>query len=236
MIRKPTWESIPTIPAPPPDEIDVDVDADMRASSHSIPGSPDVHIVREVAGLQVVTDALLRQLLDEIAGMRKDISHVASEVTSIKSTQERTGGQVRRLCDFQQIQLNNSDRNNGMAGLIILIVEDEPDVLGSTKRMLERAGATVHSARSALEAIDVIGRLSETGLDSALIDLRLGADDIGGIQVAVHLRQYHRECRRVAITGGTDESLPRGLFHAVASKPIEIGDLRRLIWPDLAAE
>ncbi len=62
----------------------------------------------------------------------------------------------------------------------VLIVDDEPVVLKSTRRMLERAGYTVSTVETGEAALELLRREGDT-IDMVLLDLTL--PDIDGAEV-----------------------------------------------------
>lgn len=71
-------------------------------------------------------------------------------------------------------------------GVAVLLVEDDPETLESTGRILRYFGAEVHEATTGVAALDVV---RSQPLDLALIDNRL--PDISGLDVAKVFRAEH---------------------------------------------
>ncbi len=119
-----------------------------------------------------------------------------------------------------------------LAGIIVLIVDDEADARSVVARSLENAGATVHAAPSAAEALALLERerphvlISDIGMPGedgyALIrSVRsLGAEQ-GGHVPAIALTAYARtEDRMKAILAG---------FQMHVAKPVEIAELLAMV-------
>lgn len=119
-----------------------------------------------------------------------------------------------------------------VAGVRVLIVDDEPDSQDLVKRLLEDAGARVTTAGSASEALTLIERerpdvlVSDVGMPgqdgySLLRTLRARPVDQGGATVAVALTAYARpEDRAEAMRAG---------FQYHISKPLEPAALLSIV-------
>ena len=110
-----------------------------------------------------------------------------------------------------------------LAGLRVLCVDDEPDVLASTKALIERWGACVTAAASA-EEVDGIS----DSWDVVLADLRLGGDS--GLELLKRLQG--RAHLRVLITATPVEALKNFLVAEgirLFSKPIEPAALKSVL-------
>jgi DNA-binding NarL/FixJ family response regulator len=80
----------------------------------------------------------------------------------------------------------------------ILLVEDEVDSREALARALTRAGYTCFAVGSADEARVVAER--ETDLDAAILDVKLGADDLAGVLLVKPLREAFPGIAVVVIT------------------------------------
>ena len=77
-----------------------------------------------------------------------------------------------------------------LSGLRILVVDDEPEFLGSLGQLLLNSGNQVVIAHSATDAIQMLEE--GHGFDVVLLDLLMPSwtgNSFGGIEVAVHVRQ-----------------------------------------------
>jgi CheY-like chemotaxis protein len=107
----------------------------------------------------------------------------------------------------------------------LLIVDDDDDLSRVLTRALDRAGYTIHRARTGNEALALIPHVAR--LDAAVVDLVLpGA---GGLDVVRSVRSAFPRCRIVAITGLAEPALERA-FHAAGAdaflaKPVELSQL-----------
>jgi DNA-binding NarL/FixJ family response regulator len=80
----------------------------------------------------------------------------------------------------------------------ILLVEDEVDSREALARALTRAGYTCFAVESADEARVAAAR--ETDLDAAVLDVKLGADDLAGVLLVKPLREAFPGIAVVVIT------------------------------------
>ncbi|MBI2236793.1 MAG: PAS domain S-box protein [Magnetospirillum sp.] len=122
------------------------------------------------------------------------------------------------------------------ASAAIVVIDDEPDVLDSTRLLLESWGHTVLSGTS---ADDVVARLAELGRepDLVLADYRLRNGDTGGQAVARVESQLEGRVPAIILTGDTAperlqqaKALGYGLLH----KPVQPEALRTAIDEALA--
>ncbi|MBK9324806.1 MAG: response regulator [Hydrogenophilales bacterium] len=72
----------------------------------------------------------------------------------------------------------------------LLIVEDEPRYLESTRLLVSQY---VHSIDSAVTGAQAFALLARRGYDLALLDLRL--PDASGHDIMAYIRQHHPDCR-----------------------------------------
>lgn len=81
-------------------------------------------------------------------------------------------------------------------GKCVLVVDDEPDMLRMTKKILEAEGLLVHTASSAPEAI---GKLKTGGYDAVLCDVEMGPAK--GFSVREKLLELNSKAGFVFTTG-----------------------------------
>jgi two-component system response regulator HydG len=107
----------------------------------------------------------------------------------------------------------------------VLLVDDEPLLLRSLKRVLERAGYEIALAESVAEAEPY---LTDPRLDAVLVDLLLGP--VSGLQLLEHIKNVRPEIEVIVMTGhGSIESavgcIRRGAFDYL-EKPFD--DVHRI--------
>jgi len=83
-----------------------------------------------------------------------------------------------------------------LAGLSVLVVDDDADTLDLTRTMLERAGAMTIAASNAEEALDVIGKNT---FDLVVSDIGLPRQD--GLSLMREIRASGNDVPAVAVTG-----------------------------------
>jgi len=128
-------------------------------------------------------------------------------------------------------------RDRLLAGVTVLVVDDEPDIRDLLACTLEEAGAIPTTAENADEAVDLLARqpvdvlladLGMPGKDGYYLMARLGSDGAAtrpGTAIAVTAFTAERDRRRVAAAG----------FDHHVSKPIDFDALLRLIGESVAA-
>ncbi|QHQ36508.1 ATP-binding response regulator [Algicella marina] len=130
-----------------------------------------------------------------------------------------------------------SPRNQDM-DLIVLIIENDPNVLFATTQMLESWGASVlgaDSTEAALKLVDEIGMAP----DIILADYQLDDDDNGMKSIRAIRSGTGTDIPAIMITANREESLlTAGSIHrfSVLTKPVQPSRLRSLIdWKTRAA-
>ena len=128
------------------------------------------------------------------------------------------------------------DRQTGrqrLAGVKVLVVDDEPDACEAVRLVLEDHGAFVHTAASATEALEIM-----RGQQPDVIVADLAMPDRDGYELIrdVRTQSGDRDVPAVALTAYTDAARGPALtagFHQFSSKPIRPEDLITLV-EDLA--
>ena len=112
---------------------------------------------------------------------------------------------------------------HNLAGIHVLLVDDNEDALDIFGVYLRRLGALVTVAHNGAEALAV---LTETRADVIVTDLSM--PEMGGIELVVRLREYHGEDTHptpvIAVTGFPDHYGPTVAedtgFRAFLVKPV----------------
>jgi two-component system response regulator HydG len=111
-----------------------------------------------------------------------------------------------------------------MNGPRILVVEDDPEMLGLLQRHLESEGFSVHTAASVPGAVDALRREE---YDVILTDLVMDGD--GGMEVLAAAREHRPDTRVLLMTAfGTLESAIEAMRHGVydyLTKPFKLGEV-----------
>jgi DNA-binding NtrC family response regulator len=82
----------------------------------------------------------------------------------------------------------------------ILIIDDEPEILGSLSRLLRHPGYNIHSASTAGEAL---AAAADHDLDLIICDYMLGPE-INGVQLMGRILEKRKEALCILITGYAD--------------------------------
>ncbi|MFM2240588.1 MAG: hypothetical protein RJA69_1962 [Pseudomonadota bacterium] len=121
-------------------------------------------------------------------------------------------------------------------GTFVAVIDDDPEILRSTRMMLESCGADVFTAISSGEAIHHLGRNGRCP-DVLISDFRLGAED--GIAAIHKVREeFNQDIPALLITGDTSAELVsvfRDSGLQVLHKPISGDKLLKAV-RDLSAE
>jgi ActR/RegA family two-component response regulator len=111
------------------------------------------------------------------------------------------------------------DNNGKLAGLLILIAEDDGLIAEDLRISIEREGAEVHLATTVVQALMLLDRIA---VDGAILDCRLVNDASTAVADALKRRQIPY----VVVTGYAAEVLPVELRGApYLAKPFRSKDL-----------
>jgi two-component system, LuxR family, response regulator FixJ len=105
------------------------------------------------------------------------------------------------------------------AGSTVYVVDDDADVLGSLRFLLEADGFEVRTFRNGAALLNAVG---PTGVDCFVLDYKM--PDLNGIELAVRLRNLQIAAPVILITGYVDENISKraaaaGVQH-VLEKPL----------------
>ncbi len=109
-----------------------------------------------------------------------------------------------------------------------MVVDDEPLVCKSLKRLLGKAGYDVEAFTDSRIAVE---ELSNKHFDIIITDLMM--DNIDGLKILEIVKEKYPDIKVVIITGyieklTADEAAEKGAF-AFVSKPFRIDDLKQII-------
>lgn len=110
----------------------------------------------------------------------------------------------------------------------IMVVDDEPLVCKSLKRLLGKAGYDVEAFTDSRIAVE---ELNNKHFDIIITDLMM--DNIDGLQLLAIVREKYPDIKVVIITGyieklTAEEASEKGAF-AFVSKPFRIDDIKQII-------
>jgi CheY-like chemotaxis protein len=143
----------------------------------------------------------------------------------------RADGQADDQADEQADEQGETLRtgaHDDLAGLRVLVVDDEAQVRSSMRLLLEQVGCTVFTADGTPQARDIA---RTEALDAVLSDLRLRAGD-DGLQVLRTLRPLQPGALFALITGDTAPERIRQAEQAgvpLLHKPVPLSRLRTLL-------
>ena len=111
----------------------------------------------------------------------------------------------------------------------ILVVDDEPAILFTLRRILEHAGFEVHTAENGLEGLSQFRRGPWD-----LVTLDRSMPGMNGEEVAAEMRRLVPNVPLILITGFPNAILQPGLFNAILAKPFRSAELLERIAQVLA--
>lgn len=117
------------------------------------------------------------------------------------------------------------ENNTSHAIATILLVDDEPSVLSSLKRLLRPFGYRVFSAESGAAGLEVMSR---EPVDLVISDMRM--PEMNGAQFLEHCQKNYPGAMRILLTGYSDmestiDAINNGKLHRYMSKPWEDHDI-----------
>ncbi|GAB4532513.1 MAG: hybrid sensor histidine kinase/response regulator [Roseibium sp.] len=133
--------------------------------------------------------------------------------------------------EITSITTTDLSKPSGDMDVIVLIVENNPDVLFATARKIEAWGGSVLTAASTAEALE---QVQELGMppDIILADYQLDGDD-NGVKTIVDLRRATKsDIPAIMITANREETLvdeAREHGFTILTKPVQLSRLRPLI-------
>ncbi|POF28323.1 hybrid sensor histidine kinase/response regulator [Roseibium marinum] len=139
-------------------------------------------------------------------------------------------------CSQPPVEIENMERSvfskpSSDMDVIVLIVENNPDVLFATARKIEAWGGSVLTAASTAEALDQVRELGMAP-DIILADYQLDGGD-NGVKTIVNLRRETKsDIPAIMITANREDSLVNeSLKHhfTILTKPVQLSRLRPLI-------
>ncbi len=140
---------------------------------------------------------------------------------------ERTPREVRRSNHQKQTIA-------GTAQGRVLLMDDEPAIRSSVRRMLQRIGYEVVVAENGAEAIRCYSEAVEAGqpFDAVLLDLTIPGG-MGGKETIQRLREVDRDVRAIVSSGYSNDPIMAEFenygFKGVIAKPYEFDTLRRVL-------
>lgn len=110
----------------------------------------------------------------------------------------------------------------------VLVVDDQPQVVGILRDLLQHFGYDTSSAASAEEAFAAIARVRP---HVVFLDLQLPG--ISGLEALLYFRQHHPEVPVIVVTGNPEHEMARqaragGAFEVIA-KPFSLIALKNLV-------
>ena len=118
-----------------------------------------------------------------------------------------------------------------LAGVSILVVEDDPDTRDLVHRLLESYGAAVTAAASALEALDLLERQTPRIMVSDI-----GLPDVDGYELMQRIRSRNDALARIPAIALTAFAKPedrtrvlRAGYNAHLSKPVDSAELAAMV-------
>jgi DNA-binding NtrC family response regulator len=115
----------------------------------------------------------------------------------------------------------------------IMVVDDEPDVLITTKKMLEHNGYSAHTFDSPIEAIEHIKDLGCRECTLVVSDVRM--PDMSGFELVRHLKELRPEIKVILMTAfriHKEEAqivLPFTKVDAFLNKPFNMAELIEVV-------
>jgi two-component system, response regulator, stage 0 sporulation protein F len=112
----------------------------------------------------------------------------------------------------------------------MLIVDDESDIREFAKNFFKKRGIDVLTASSGIQALDLITKEAPA---LVLLDVRLGPNEMSGIEILRELRKAHNNVKVVMVTGIEDpETIKDANALGVVNyihKPLILDELEKIV-------
>ena len=106
----------------------------------------------------------------------------------------------------------------------LLVIDDDPAVLGPIKRFLEKEEYEVFTAANGKEGLSII---EKSKIDVLITDINM--PDMNGIQVLENAKKFYQDIEGIVVTGQTDEAMAIEALRAGAvdyiTKPVNLDEL-----------
>lgn len=121
------------------------------------------------------------------------------------------------------------DQDNDLQQRTLLLVDDEPDILNSLKRLLRRGGYRILTAGSAAEGLEL---LALNNVQVIVSDQRMPS--MSGSEFLSRVKAIYPETMRIVLSGYTElaaltDAINRGAIYKFVTKPWDDEELREVI-------
>jgi PAS domain S-box-containing protein len=186
----------------------------------------DSRFAREFGGLGLGL-AIARHIVEMHGGSIEAFSEGVGNGSTFKVTLPVSGVQLRPMAITAPATQPVAPTDRRLAGLHVMVVDDETDALQMVRELLETAGARVTTAVSADEALTLL-----EGERPDLILTDIGMPSVDGFELIRRIRQMPRSIRDVPAAALTAYAQPedrtralRSGFQVHLAKPIDPGEL-----------
>jgi CheY-like chemotaxis protein len=179
---------------------------------------------------------VIQHSVQQINQATADTSKLAQTIDARTDALTRELGQIKDLVTAMDLRIAMQDKlpPNGLTGKCILVIDDYPEIQNVLKSALESRGATVVTAASWADAEEFVASIA---FDCAIIDYKL--PQVNGIECARRVREKHRACKLIVITGRSDDDIEREcreLHAALLEKPFSFDTIVRAVKVALGIE
>lgn len=126
-------------------------------------------------------------------------------------------------------EISDTSETPGAPPASILLVDDEPSILSSLRRLLRPVGYRIHTAESGSAGLDI---LNQEPVDLVISDMRM--PEMDGAKFLEQVRQRWPATTRILLTGYADvsstiDAINRGEIYRYVSKPWDDNDLTLVV-------
>jgi CheY-like chemotaxis protein len=179
---------------------------------------------------------VIQHSVQQINQATADTAKLAQTIDARTDALTRELGQIKDLVTAMDLRIAMQDKlpPNGLTGKCILVIDDYPEIQKVVRFALESRGATVVTAASWADAEEFVASIA---FDCAIIDYKL--PQVNGIECARRVREKHRACNLIIITGRSDDDIEREcreLSAALLEKPFTFDKLVNAVKVSLGIE
>jgi len=174
-------------------------------------------------GLNVIAEGV--ETLVELSYLRQ---HACDEIQGYYFSRPLPATQYEDLLREQR-RLIAPQPKEGDTTRTLLMVDDEPNVLSSLKRLFRRDGYRILTTCSAREGLDI---LASNAVQVVISDQRM--PEMSGTEFLSRVKQLHPKCIRLVLSGYTDlntitQAINEGAIYKFLTKPWNDDDIRETV-------
>ena len=196
---------------------------DVAVDPHRAAITSTIIVMAHNLGLNVIAEGV--ETLAELSYLRK---HACDEIQGYYFSRPLPAAQYEALL-FERRRLTAPGSEGGDTTRTLLLVDDEPNVLSSLKRVFRRDGYRILSTCSAREGLDM---LATNAVQVVISDQRM--PEMSGTEFLSRVKQLHPKSIRLVLSGYTDlntvtQAINEGAIYKFLTKPWNDDDICEIV-------